>query len=327
MPEIFIERIAADTCGLAHTCRLDRDASWKLTEKLGKEWSCYNGAIRLFWPFRMNRDDFRAHPLWTYDYLMRNAESEIIARDQFRHQLTERLIEASTFVADDPGFAAFETEKIRQVNESTRASVSGSGDFKALADLYATENDGLRSALSAKTAEIQTLQQNIEALTIALRSGQVAGQEYADEAPPTSVADAVQIARASFIDEMTFSDTLDSQVESLNASAGPPDKVLRYLRTLGDLSKALASGGGLGKSVPIWLRERGVECSGESETIRNNKDARKRRTFAIGGKEQFCEYHAKPSDGVSPDLCVKIYFAVADQNPQIRVGYVGRHFE
>ena len=175
---------------------MSREASWELTEKLGKEWSCYNGAVRLFWPFRVNRDDFRAHPLWTYDYLMRRADNEIVARDRFRHELTERLIEASTFVADDPAFTQFENEKVRRVNDANRATANESGDFKALADLYAAENDDLRVALDAKIQQIDTLQQNVEALTIALRSGQAAAaREIADEAPPQAVADAVQVAR------------------------------------------------------------------------------------------------------------------------------------
>jgi hypothetical protein len=295
------ERISADTCGLAHTCRLSREASWELTEKLGKEWSCYNGAVRLFWPFRVNRDDFRAHPLWTYDYLMRRADNEIVARDRFRHELTERLIEASTFVADDPAFTQFENEKVRRVNDANRATANESGDFKALADLYAAENDDLRVALDAKIQQIDTLQQNVEALTIALRSGQAAAaREIADEAPPLSVADAVQVARTTLAGRVTFSDEIDDQIMTLNPTAGPPDKVLRYLQTLGQLSQALTGGSALGRSIPIWLRDKGVECSGDSETVKANKEAKRRRTFAIDGVELYCEYHAKPSDGVSP---------------------------
>ena len=75
----------------------------------------------------------------------------------------------------------------------------------------------------------------------------------------------------------------------------------------------------------MWLRDNGVDCSGESETIKNKKEARRRRTFRIGGEALYCEYHAKPSDGVSPDACARIYFAVSTHAPRIRVGYIGRH--
>jgi hypothetical protein len=322
------ERISTDVCGLAHACRLSREASWGLTQRLGKEWSCYNGAVRLFWPFRANRDDFRVHPLWTYDFLMRRAESEAVARDRFRHELTERLIEASTFVSDDPAFGRFETEKVRQINSASRASASEGGDYETLADLYARENDALRDALGARTQENEILRQNVEALTIALRSGQAAAaKEQTPEAPPESVAEAVQIARTTLSEHLMFSEETDDQVATLNATAGPPDKVLRYLETLADLSQALESGSSIGKSIPLWLREKGVECSVESETTKNSKEAKQKRTFNIKGQDYYCEYHAKPSDGVSPDLCVRIYFAIAETSPHIRLGYLGRHFD
>jgi hypothetical protein len=259
---------------------------------------------------------------------MSRADNEIAARDRFLHELTERLFEASTFVADDSTFGWFESEKIRRRYDADRVNATEGGDFQALADSYAAENDVLRVALDAATRQNETLQQNVEALTIALRSGQAAAaRDSSDAAPPTSVADAAHIARTTLADKVAFSVEIDNQIASLNATAGPPDKVLRHLRSLGDLSQTLSSGNPLGRSVPIWLREKGVECSGESETTKSNKDAKRRRTFIIKGEEIYCEYHTKPSDKVPPDFCVRIYFAVTEQVPCVRVGYIGRHFD
>ena len=320
------ERISADTCGLAHTCRLSNDASWELTSSLGKEWSCYNGAIRLFWPFRVNRDDPRAHPLWTIDRLLWKTGDETKARDRFRGELNERLIEASTFVADDPSFARFEAAKVHSASKILRASAEG--DFTAIADSYATENDALRTSLETQLREIETLKQNVESLTIALRSGQsVSSQQDAQESPPESVSEAVQTARKKLSQTIAFSEEVDEQLKSLNTAAGPPDKILRYLLTLGELARTLNEKSILGRSIPIWLREQGVDCSVESETIKKSKGAKRKRTFPINGKEVHCEYHVKPSDGVHPDLCVRIYFTVSDQTPRIRIGYIGRHFD
>ena len=64
------ERLSQDLCGLAHTVRLSHDATFELTRVRGKEWSCYNGAVRLFWPYRPSNNDFRVHPLWTYDQIL-----------------------------------------------------------------------------------------------------------------------------------------------------------------------------------------------------------------------------------------------------------------
>ena len=92
------------------------------------------------------------------------------------------------------------------------------------------------------------------------------------------------------------------------------------------MSTAL-EGGPLGKSVPIWLRDAGVEAKGESETVKKSRDARHARTFRFSGEELYCEYHAKPNEGVPPDQCVRIYFALTNQAPRVRIGYLGRHFD
>jgi hypothetical protein len=320
------ERVSIDTCGLAHTCRLTSDASWELTNLLGKEWSCYNGAIRLFWPFRGNRTDPRAHPLWTMDRLLWRVDDEEEARDRFRRELNEQLIEASTFVADDPAFARFESSKLSAARESSRLSAEA-GDYKALADSYASENDALRTTNDIQLKEIETLKQNIESLTLALRSERSVTTQDVPEAPPETVLEAVQSARDKLAKTVSFGPDIDRQLETLNSTAGPPDKVFRYLMTLGDLAQTLDQNKPLGRSVPLWLRDKNVEASGESETIKNSKDARRHRTFRIDGHDVHCEYHAKPSDGVHPDLCVRIYFAVSDQHPRIQIGYIGRHFE
>lgn len=115
---------------------------------------------------------------------------------------------------------------------------------------------------------------------------------------------------------MEFGEDNLRQLETLNPTAGPPDKLFRYLLMLGELAQALEQPNSLGRTVPKWLEERNVDASGESETIRNNRDAVRQRTFRIGGSDVHCEFHAKPSDGVHPDLCVGIYFSISSQKPK-----------
>ena len=56
--------LAADVCGLGIVADIDDEAAWEMTRKIGKEWSCFNGAIRIYWP-NLDRDQSpRSHPLW-----------------------------------------------------------------------------------------------------------------------------------------------------------------------------------------------------------------------------------------------------------------------
>ena len=315
-------RAAADLCGLGHTCLLTEEAAWEITARIGHEWSNYNGAVRLFWPFRANSENPRNHPLWTFDALTRHGESEHEIRDWLRGQLRERLLDASTFLADSPAFSAFARNMDQTKREQARRQ-NASISENSIDDVQA-----LRRELDAKDHEIETLRNNVEALTIALRSQPAASADHAqlEEAPPATVADALSAARRMYAGRIAFGENLDEQIVGLSSGAGPPEKVLRYLGSLANLSAALEAGP-LGRSVPIWLRDIGVETSVESETIKKSRDARRNRTFKFGDGDVHCDYHSKPNDGVSPDQCVRIYFAVSDSAPFVRIGYIGRHFD
>lgn len=317
------ERLGHDLCGLAHTVRLSHEASWELTRRLGREWSCYNGAVRLLWPFGSGRNDPRAHPLWTVDQLLQRADDAPRARDRIRGVIAARVLEASTFVADDPAFRDFEGAKLAHAAERARAAAADGGDMGKLADLFADENALLRERVGLQDKEIQTLRENVEALTVAARSSGPDIAEAAEPAPPQTVEDAVATARQELAGRLLIAPETQADLAGLNPAAGP-EKILRYLRTLADLSDALAAGP-LGRSVPIWLRDRNVDCSGDSETAKGSKEGRRFRTRTIDGESVECPFHAKPFDGTSPDMCARIYFAVLPTEPRVRVGYIGRH--
>jgi hypothetical protein len=313
-------RLAADLCGLGHVVRLSAAAAWEITERLGKEWSVYNGAVRLFWPFRANKEQYRNHPLWTYDSLTRRDSSAIEARDRVRSQLRERLLEASAFLSDDRAMDQF-----LKAGAAAAKGRANDRDGDPI-ELLRQEIVELREHLDQRDRQIETLNANVETLTIALRSRPAESADALEEPPPETVREALDIARSRHGDVLAFGDQLDETVTTLEAEAGPPDKVLRYLDTLADLSRALEAGP-LGNTIPIWLRDMGVEASGESRTTRASRAEQKRRTFSIQGQQTYCELHAKPSDGVAPPLCVRIYFATADTSPRVRIGYLGKHFD
>lgn len=112
--------------------------------------------------------------------------------------------------------------------------------------------------------------------------------EANDEAPPTTVMDAIEIAKCRYKEELVFADDINDHAATLAAAAGGPDKVLRYLGALAEMSATLSKAP-LGKAIPIWLRDAGVEASGESETIKKSPAARAARTFRINGNDVYCD--------------------------------------
>ena len=316
------ERLAHDLCGIGHVVRLSTDASWALTESRGREWSCYNGAVRLFWPIRAGMGDYRSHPLWTYDQLADRFDTEQDAREHLRASLARRVLEASTFVTDDPAFDDFAVARSRVALEHARAAADEEGDYRELAKAYAVDNVQLRAALDEQRSLVETLRRQLESLPIVDSTD----LDSEVEAPPGTVAEAVAIARRELSGNVAIGVETAEDIAQLNAGAGPPDKILRYLRTLGDLASALAQGT-IRLSVPQWLKMRNVECSVDSEITKASEKGRRFRTRKVNGETVDCEYHLKPVDKVRPDMCARIYFATATTAPFVKVGYIGRHIE
>jgi hypothetical protein len=321
-------RLARDICGMAHVVRLSSEASWSITNRLGKAWSAFNGAVRLLWPMAGKLDNPRAHPLWTYDTAMFGMADEAAARDRLRRELARRVLDASTFVPDDPVHADFAKAATRQRADAERERQATSGD-KSTIESLTSELQELRAQIDERDRRITILEDNTAALLRALnRPGNEveieAGGDDLNEVPQT-VAEAINLARAKFARHLLIAADVEDDATNLNAQAGPPEKLLRYLATLAELSQALAAGP-LGKSVPGWLADHNVECSGDSETVRKRTGARSFRLSDQEGRVD-CEWHAKPSDGVSPDRCVRIYFGLAPTEPKVRIGYIGRHVD
>jgi hypothetical protein len=320
------ERFAADLSGLAIVSLIDADAAWTLTKTRGKEWSCFNGAIRLYWPKVGNGTGPLDHPLWTKHSLLTSAASADDASHKIREQLRRRILGLSAFSVNEPAELRHIRDTCRAKKaEEERAVLQSHADFEQLADSYAKENDGLKQRLETDELEINDLRVQLANLQAAFQWKQTTDAEIAPESelPPTTIAEAIDRARHS-LDRLYFGKDVDSGVAALSPEAGPPDKVLDYLKALQKMADT-QSAGPLGVTQVQWLNGIGVHASGESETIRNSdREMRKRIWHGLSGRQKF-ETHLKPNDSISPDKCVRIYFDFDHKNGRVVVGWVGRH--
>lgn len=306
-----------DLSGLASVCKIDEEASWELSRLCGVKWSCYNGAIRVYWP-RMSLSDspFR-HPLWTADRLLAGADSTKHAAQRLRQALRERVFEAATFALQVPEIA----RAIRM--EHARAKGDVDYWFKT-AERYEKDIERLKSDVGKLVSDNENLRTQLEHYKAQNQSNEAPASLPDTERPPETVAEAVNRAREGFSDEICFGSDVDRGVAGLSPNAGPPDKVLRFLRTLAEMVHQQRRGS-LGTNLTKWLTDRKCNTTGESETIRNNKAEQKRRTWDDGtGSVRTFDLHMKPSDGTSPDRCVRIYFEYDKDRRVAVVGWVGR---
>jgi len=319
--------LARELCGLALVVSLDEAASWETTRQLGKQLSCYNGAVRLYWPIRGARKALD-HPLWTRQRLLANATSASSAGARIRSQIRRRLLSLSTFAVDDPPeLTRLKEEAAREAFERMRREAEQRGDQSAVAEQYFNEAARLEGLVSQKTEEIEHLKAQVESLLEAMR--------YTPEAPiyeippdslpdPTTVEEAVDLAGRRFADDLLIGANVADGISTLSPDAGPPDKIFQYLETLAEMTR-LRRDKGLGKDVIQWLKEQGLKASGESESVLASAEEMQKRTWDAGGVSRGFEKHLKPTDGTSPDRCVRIYFDYDDARKKTVVGYVGRH--
>ena len=319
--------MARDLSGLAVVVELNEFASWAITDELGKEWSCYNGAVRLFWPYRGKRISAFAHPIWLRERLIEKTGSAINAAEQIRDQLRRQLLELSTYTFDEQKeFLQLRADAQRHKFDELRGEAARGGDAQKFTEQLFEEyskSEDRRRELEEENFRLRAQVQGLLDEFSRVSSG------VSDDVPPEaaiaiqSVAQAVHQARKDFGDELVFGLDVDENVALLNEEAGPPDKVYDYLKTLAELSRAKKAG--LGKDILSWLRERGVKASGESETILNNATEMRKRRWHDGTARREFDMHLKPADGTSPDRCVRIYFDWSEVSNSIVVGYVGRH--
>lgn len=322
--------LARDLAGLALVALCEPDASWATTQELGHEWSCYNGAIRLYWPMAAVQGDPFKHPLWTSTRLLDHSRDTQDAARRIRSQLRRKILGLSTLTfRRDPRFPQVEREHRRHLLRSKAQSPDAD-----IRQIYEEENEELNQQVGDLEFRVLELEEENSALKVDLENAQLLSQ-YAhgapnepsdilpDNTPPTTIREAVERARDEYSDRLIFGDDVESGVAGLASNAGPPEKVLLWLGTLAELADQLRAGAALGASQVQWLKDKGIDCSIESDTVRNSTAEMRKRTWHDGERPREFIKHMKPAEATRPDRCVRIYFDQGDD--KLIVGWVGRH--
>lgn len=323
----FPQVLAHDLAGVAVVATIDAAASLALTRRRGQEWSCFNGAVRLYWPGLSSSSNCLANPLWTRHALMARANDVAAAASRIRRQLRRMLLGMSEFAISEPKeLVAIRREHATRIAAEERKALIADRGWEELATQYAQENDGLIAQHQLDNDRIQELETALGQLQLSLRWATRGDHEVepAESLQPGTVLEAVDMARRQYADVLVFGADVARGVATVAPDAGPPDKVHRYLAALAELAEARRAGS-LGTSVVDWLNARGVTASNESETTRNSTSERRQRTWDSGSGARFFDLHLKPTDATHPDRCVRIYFDYDDVQRCVVVAWVGRH--
>lgn len=300
----------------------DPEATWDISEAVGRTLSCFDGAARIYWPGFSTAHDPRSHRLYLGARI-----------DALGPQTVLRSIERSVFgvaafrFAADPriGDIIREAEQAERIQRVEAQKASKGEDWEN----YAIELDAKLSAADQTIASLQAENENLKAnqqVYFSARTFGEAEEDVASEeiAPPNSVEDALEQARSCANLEL-----LESAFEAAKKSPFQrPLEVLAALRDLDEIASDWAKqrkAKGNGGDLLQHLKNRGWGKR-SSMHVSDTTKARHRHhyEFEYGGKSQLFEPHITLGSG-DPNSCASIHFQLDQAREKIVVAHVGRH--
>lgn len=161
-------KIAHDLAGLAQVYEVDDKASWAITDAIEKQNSCYNGAIRLYWPSKgSNFPNQLPGTVWTpYKLLSNDNDGE--AESRFRKQIRRRIMSVSALTVLPPKeIHEIQSASARKRLTDLEGRASSSDDVLELAQTYLDEAEKFRNEnteLLEKLSLAITRAENAEAI-------------------------------------------------------------------------------------------------------------------------------------------------------------------
>lgn len=300
----------------------DLEVTWDFADAVGRQLSCFNGAVRIYWPGFSKTADPRNHRLFLGEWIEKVSPA-------FAGRAIERAVfavAAFRFVPDqriaDVIHAVEAAQRLQQLSEKRAAGDDFWKDYER--DLAKLEQAELK--IRDLKAENANLRANQDALISAsLPSDEL---EEVSEELPISFPDVIAAVHAANKQAPNL-EFLDTAYES--AAASPFQRPYDIYQALIDL----------GIIVDEWKRQRQEKGSGGDllAHLRNHgwgkrssmhiSDTTKRRfrpdyEFEYQGRKQLFEPHITIGAG-DPNSCASIHFVFDQDRERMIVGHVGKH--
>ncbi|MCC6268867.1 MAG: hypothetical protein IT300_14965 [Dehalococcoidia bacterium] len=318
-------RLADQLAALADVCVLsDSEASWRLAEEVGRPFSCFNGAVRVYWPgFDMATDDPFQHPLWLPAWI--RAQPGRIEKTLFSRMClaTARLVTVAPIwkAVNDAGRTEREDTLRSELEKAGASHAAAQGLLDDMRRLVG-ERDDLQLRVWELESETVDLQRDIDRLKESMRqiTRSVAGETSTPEVEIDRVLTAVRVASERF-SSLRF---LESALESArNSNYNWPDRVFDAFQALDELAE-IRKRGSLGMDIERWLSERGIGYAAHLSPTTRSKYGR-HYTFRVDGVDLLMEEHLVFGNDGDPDKCLRVHMVWDSGAAVWLIGHVGRH--
>jgi len=309
----------------------DKWAAYALSDEIGKLYSCYNGAARVYWPdFDYTQAPYspiylpeRIHALGPR--LVENLFRQLSAISTFRYVPGPVAADATEFLQDQQ---RNELERIRNAAQER-------GDFEELLGVADKEISALRTQVESARQENETLRASLqlskENLQAIWRSQEdCRGITTVEAAPedtefePSSVEEAVRTG------QIQFADTLDIQESAFeSARESPfkqPKKVYQALLAMHEVCQAWRQS--RKTRTPMGSPDQSFAKKGfvyrPRESITSKGKWAEEYEMSYRGSRVSIEQHLALGKG-GPDTCLRIHFYPDEATGKYVVAHVGRH--
>ena len=162
--------LAYDLVGLTRVITIDDDASWTLSDRLGKLNSCYQGAIRLYWPPQKRSDGVNHFnsTVWTASALLSN-DHDGRGLIRFKSELRRTVMSTAALTITPPAAIRAIQDAIanKRLAELESKSTSNSEELQ-IARLYIHENQTLKAQIEQMQSELAQMSGRAETAEYAL---------------------------------------------------------------------------------------------------------------------------------------------------------------
>jgi hypothetical protein len=333
-------RVQDRLMSLANVYVLDVPASKALSAQVRSVRSCYNGALRLYWPGFTRRSAPRAHPYYLAPSLRRHEASERRIEDQLFEQFA--ALAGSRFGVS-PRVRSFKRREeharraalLQQTDEPPEAWMDYLDDTLEERDALREECVRLHTQVADLQAQVQALKHNFDLVAQASGRAREASREaLRPDTQALEAGDLDSVEAALRLAEERWGDWLYVWSSAWQAAERShydrPDKIIEALEAIADLSRSYTQHAGKVGPWQAFFAQRGLKYTEhESETTMNLHG--EERCFRDEGRQRVMEKHI--TIGQANAHCVQIFFDVGDGmgsdgtggDARFDIGYCGPH--
>lgn len=308
----------------------DKWAGYALSDEVGKMYSCYNGAVRLYWP-DFDPGESPYSPVYVPERVstLGGKLVELIFR-----QLA--AISAFRFV---PGPVAVDAldyphEQKRTEFELLKRSAQDRGDFAELFEMSAKENTELQKSVGQLKednldlkARLQLSQENMRAIWEAEEDTQAiatSGAVREEEPEQESVEQAVIAAQSKLSETLVFQESALTSARHSNFKQ--PKKAFQALLAMHEVCQAWRQSRKdkvAGGTFEQRFADKGFTYKARESMTSKGKWGEEYET-TYKGRRVSIEQHLALGKG-GPDTCLRVHFYIDEEDEKFVVAHVGKH--